>query len=232
MVSLAGAMDILEISRLLAREYGKPEWQARRDPVSELVAVILSQNTSDVNSHRAFENLSRTFGRWEEVAMASPEEIERVIRSGGLSRVKAGRIKKILQTILKERGALDLSFLASMPLEDAKAWLRRLPGVGPKTVGCVLLFALGRPAMPVDTHVYRVAKRLGLIGRRVSVERAHELLEAMVPSEEVYAFHINMVTHGRKVCRAQRPECPECVLRELCPSAGLFNKDQDGTGAI
>lgn len=221
-------MDILEISRLLAREYGRPEWRSRRDPISELVAVILSQNTSDVNSHRAFENLSGTFGAWERVATANPEEIERVIRSGGLSRVKAGRIKKILQTILTERGRLDLSFLEAMPLEEAKAWLRRLPGVGPKTVGCVLLFALGRPAMPVDTHVYRVARRLGLIATRVSVERAHEILEAMVPPEEVYAFHINMVTHGRRVCRAQRPACPRCVLRELCSSAGLQPGDPDG----
>lgn len=190
--------------------------------------MILSQNTSDVNSHRAFENLSRTFGAWERVATADPEEIERVIRSGGLSRVKAGRIKKILQTILAERGTLDLSFLEAMPLEEAKAWLRGLPGVGPKTVGCVLLFALGRPAMPVDTHVYRVARRLGLIATGVSVERAHEILEAMVPPEEVYAFHINMVTHGRKVCRAQRPACPRCVLRELCPCAGLQAGDPDG----
>ncbi len=222
-------MEIQEISRLLAREYGRPVWQARRDPVSELVAVILSQNTSDVNSQRAFENLIGSFGRWEDVAKASAAEIERVIRSGGLSRVKADRIRKILQTILKQRGALDLSFLASMPLEEAKAWLRMLPGVGPKTVACVLLFALGRPAMPVDTHVYRVSRRLGLIGKGVSVERAHEILDGIVPPEDVYAFHINMVKHGRKVCRARRPDCPGCVLRGLCPSADeILDGDRNG----
>lgn len=224
-------MTISEVTRLLVNEYGVREWHAHHDPMSELIAVILSQNTSDANSGRAFANLVEAFPKWEDVESASADGIERSIRSGGLSRIKAARIKRIIQTIRAERGSLDLSFLNSMPIDEAKLWLRRLPGIGPKTVGCVLLFSLGKPVMPVDTHVYRVSKRLGLIGGRVSVERAHELLEKMVPPDDIYAFHMNMVAHGRKACKSQRPKCPDCILRELCPSAGLFmNGGMSGAG--
>ncbi|MBM3132735.1 MAG: endonuclease III [Chloroflexi bacterium] len=215
-------MTVSEITRLLTNEYGTREWHAHHDPLSELVAVILSQNTSDSNSGRAFASLTAAFPKWEDAESAGMEEIERAIRSGGLSQVKAARIKAILQTIRAERGSLDLSFLGTMRIDEAKSWLRRLPGVGPKTVGCVLLFALGKPVMPVDTHVYRVSKRLGIIGSGVSVERAHELLEKMVPPPDIYAFHMNMVAHGRKVCKSQRPRCPDCVLRRLCLSTALF----------
>ncbi|NQT74385.1 MAG: endonuclease III [Chloroflexi bacterium] len=212
-------MDVSNINRLLARQYGVREWHQHHDPLSELIATILSQNTSDTNSGRAFTSLREKFPNWEEVAKANVNAIEKAIRSGGLSHIKAARIKEILQTILKERGSLDLSFLDNIPLGESKAWLRQLPGVGPKTVGCVLLFSLGKPVFPVDTHVFRVSKRLGLIANGISAEQAHELLAGMVPVEHVYEFHMNMVDHGRKTCKSQRPKCPNCVLREACPSS-------------
>ena len=214
-------MNASEVNHPLARQYGNRHWNCRDDPLSELIATILSQNTSDVNSSRAFASLVNTFGRWKAVAEADVGEIERAIRSGGLSQIKAARIKDILQMILAEHGSLDLNFLESLPVEEAKSWLRRLPGVGPKTAGCVLLFSLGKPVLPVDTHVYRVAGRLGLIANGVSAEQAHELLGGMILPEDVYQFHINMVEHGRRICKSQRPKCAECVLRELCPSGLL-----------
>jgi endonuclease-3 len=180
------------------------------------MATILSQNTSDVNSGRAYRSLISTFGNWEKVADASIDDIEAAIAGGGLSRVKAPRIKAVLNRIRDERGSLDLGFLADVPLPQAREWLQSLPGVGPKTAACVLLFSLGRPAFPVDTHVYRVSKRLGLIENGVSPAKAHQLLERLVPGGSVYRFHMNLVKHGRHVCRAQRPRCHECVLREMC----------------
>jgi endonuclease-3 len=211
-------VKIGEILHLLQSEHVLPHWQPDHDPVSTLVATVLSQNTSDANSKRAFHSLISAFANWEAVAEASVDEIAQSIRLGGLAEVKARRIKLILQEIRALQGSLDLSFLRELPLFEAKSWLRQLPGVGPKTAGCVLLFSLGRPALPVDTHVFRVAKRLGLIDSKVSPERAHELLENLVPPEDVYDFHIYMVEHGRRTCKAQRPRCHLCVLQGLCPS--------------
>ncbi len=211
-------MEITEINQLLVSQYGTRHWHRHHDPLSELVAVILSQNTSDANSGRAFASLTTVFPTWEAVAIADIEVIESSIKSGGLSKIKAARIKGILQTILEERGALDLSFLDTLPIEEAKSWLSRLPGVGPKTVGCVLLFSLGKPVFPVDTHVFRVSKRLGLITNNVSADKAHKIMGSMIPQEDVYQLHMNMVEHGRRICRAQRPKCPECILKKVCPS--------------
>lgn len=208
-----------QVRRLLRKEYGRREWQPGQDPLSALIATVLSQNTSDVNSHRAFAALVNRFGTWESVSAADVNELAQTIRGGGLAEIKARRIKLILLEIEEERGSLDLGFLSELGLVQAKAWLRGLPGVGPKTAGCVLLFSLGKPAMPVDTHVNRVAKRLGLIDARVSVERAHEVLESLVEPENVYEFHMLMVEHGRRTCKAQRPRCTACVLRGRCPSA-------------
>lgn len=210
------------VLRLLRKGYGPRAWQPGQDPLSSLIATVLSQNTSDVNSHRAFAELVRRFPRWESVAAADVHEVARTVRAGGLADIKARRIKLILHQIKMERGDLDLSFLSELGLGEAKAWLRRLPGVGPKTAGCVLLFSLGKPAMPVDTHVYRVARRLGLIDARVSVEKAHEVLESLVEPENVYEFHMLMVQHGRRTCKSQKPRCTACVLRVICPSAGSF----------
>lgn len=217
-------MNIQRVIQLLAQEYGSRNWQRHRDPVSELVMTILSQNTSDTNSRRAFTSLLASFGSWEAVAEGEVEHIAQTIHSGGLHRVKAARLKQVLQTLLQEHGSFDLSFLEGLPLSQAKSWLRCLPGVGPKTAGCVLLFSLGRPALPVDTHVYRVAKRLGLIDSRVSAERAHEVLEELVPADRIYEFHLNMVQHGRQVCKARKPRYPECIFRQDCPSSDLRNK--------
>ena len=210
-------LSISEITRLLAKEYGRLKWRSHRDPIAELILTILSQNTSDHNSRRAFDSLIKRFGSWEAVARGNVKDIAEAIKLGGLARVKAPRIKQILEQIKAERGSLDLAFLSEMPVAEAKAWLQSLLGVGPKTAACVLLFSLGKPVLPVDTHVHRVAKRLGLIDSRVSAEKAHEILGDMVPAKNVYQFHIHMIEHGRRVCKAQRPLCHRCVLLKGCP---------------
>lgn len=203
----------------LRPQYGELHWRPHGDAVSELVLTILSQHTNDTLSGKAFARLLEEFPSWEAVADAPAEQIAEAIRAGGLARQKAPRIKAVLERIRAERGHHDLSFLGSLPLEEAKAWLRALPGVGPKTAACVLMFALGRPALPVDTHVYRVSRRLGLLGPKVTEAKAHELLEARVPPADVYAFHVALIKHGRYTCTAQRPKCGECPLNDVCPSA-------------
>ncbi|MCH8184498.1 MAG: endonuclease III [Chloroflexi bacterium] len=213
-----------DVMRLLGPDYGPVEWKARYDPASELVYTILSQHTSDVNSGRAFDALMKRFGSLKAVASAPAGEIEDAIRAGGLARVKAPRIKAVLEQVFDEVGSYDLSFLAEMPLSEAKAWLKRLPGIGPKTAAIILCFSLGMPAMPVDTHIYRVSKRLGLIGAKVNAEKAHDILEDMVPPSEVFPFHMYLIRHGRQVCKALRPQCNRCVLAERCPSRHLFDK--------
>lgn len=210
-------LSVSEITRLLVKEYGRLRWRSYRDPIDELVLTILSQNTSDRNSRRAFDSLISRYGSWQSVAEGDVEDIAEAIKLGGLARVKAPRIKRILEQIKAERGSLDLAFLDKMSVAEAKAWLQSLPGVGPKTAACVLLFSLGKPVLPVDTHVYRVAKRLGLIDSMVSAEKAHEILGNIVPAKNVYQFHIHMIEHGRRVCKAQRPLCQRCVLLPGCP---------------
>ena len=210
-------MTINEIVTLLEQEYGALKWRPHADPVSVLIGTILSQNTSDVNSQRAFDRLVATFGTWERVAEAGVDEIAEAIRGGGLNRIKAVRIKASLHSILESQGSLDLEFLRHLPSSEARRWLEKPPGVGPKTAACVLLLSLGRPALPVDTHVYRVSRRLGLIDSKVSSEGAHQLLEAMIPENKRYKFHFHTLTHGRKVCQARRPLCQECVLEQRCP---------------
>lgn len=204
------------VHHLLVQEYGHHQWQPSRDPVSELVRTMLSQNTSDVNSNRAFARLRERFPVWEMVLQADPTEIAEAIQPGGLAAIKAPRIQAALQGILHERGGLDLGFLQDLEIEEAKSWLQSLEGVGPKTAACVLLFSLGRPALPVDTHVLRVTRRVGLLDPRATAEKAHRVLGAMVPETAVYDFHVNMVTHGRRVCHARRPLHDECVLAPLC----------------
>jgi endonuclease-3 len=211
-----------EILDLLNAEYGTPSPRTHRDPLSELVLTVLSQNTSDVNSGRAFARLLSAFPNWQAVMRADMKAVEEAIRPGGLAPSKAPRIQAMLHEVWSRRDSLDISFLQDMPIEEARAWLRSLPGVGPKTAACVLLFSLGKPALPVDTHVFRVAKRLGLVPQKASAEQAHRLLEDMLEPEEVYPFHINLIRHGRRTCLAQRPRCPQCVLRHGCPSAVLF----------
>ncbi len=206
----------------LSRLYGMPVWRPHGDPMTELVLTILSQNTSDTNSGRAFMRLKERFPTWDALKDAPVEEIEGAIAVGGLARQKAPRIKASLQAVYEARGGWDLEFLRDLPMEEAKAWLRALNGVGPKTAACVLMFALGRPALPVDTHVHRVAQRLGLAPAKASAEKAHDILEALLAPDEVYPFHVSLIKHGRRLCRAQRPLCGECPLLDGCSSGQGF----------
>ena len=212
-------VTVSDAIRLLTEEYGPFENEPRLDPAHELTFTILSQHTSDRNSERAFRSLMQRFGTLEAVAEADVADIEEAISGGGLARVKAPRIKGVLGRILDlNDGSLDLHFLAEMPMGEARAWLRQLPGIGPKSAGIILSFSLGMPAMAVDTHIYRVSQRLGIIGPKVNVDKAHEVLEAAMPPEDVYPFHAAFITHGRQVCKAQRPRCGDCVVNYGCPS--------------
>lgn len=214
--------DIAEVVRLLDDAYGRPVWKPRLAPVDELVYTVLSQNTADVNADRTFASLKNRFGDWNAVRDATVEDIQASIACGGLSATKAPRIKAILEAISARRGGRpDLSALDTMDDEAAAGYLASLPGVGPKTAACVLMFALGRPVMPVDTHVYRVGRRLGLVPPGVTVEAAHPLLTGKAGPQHVYALHVNLVRHGRRVCHARRPACAGCPLAGVCPSAGL-----------
>ena len=162
-----------------------------------------------------------TFDSLQAVAAGDTELIAQCINVGGLAKIKAPRIKQVLNLILEDVGSLDLSFLKEMPLEEAKGWLRRLPGIGPKSAAVILSFSLGMPAMAVDTHIYRVSKRLGLIGPKTNYEQAHDILEQAVEPEHVFPFHMALITHGRRVCKAPRPLCHQCVLAHACPSRHL-----------
>jgi len=212
-------MCIEKVIELLEEEYGPREWQPGKEPVDVLIGTVLSQNTSDVNSRRAFSSLLTTFGSWEAVASATVEHIAQAIKFGGLSRVKAVRIKEILNQIKEEQGGISLEFLNSVNMSEARNYLMHLPGVGPKTASCVLLFSLGEPSLPVDTHVFRVARRLGLIDSKVSIEEAHNLLREQIPAPKVYQFHLHMIEHGRRICHARQPRCNECILKDACPSS-------------
>jgi len=210
-------VSVAQVLELLAPVYGRPVAQPSHDPLSELVLTVLSQNTADTNSGRAFVAMMRRYPSWEAIADAPPEELVATIQFGGLAQQKAPRIQKILQAVEERSPGWDLDFLQEMELEEARTWLRALPGVGPKTAACVLLFSLGRPALPVDTHVERVSKRLGLIPAKATPEQAHELLEALVPPEDYYPFHMLLIKHGRRTCIARRPACERCPLL-TCPS--------------
>lgn len=220
---------VKQVLDLLVNEYGECEWRLRQGPIAVLVQTILSQNTSDRNSGRAFEQLLESFDGWGDIADAAVGEIAGCIRTGGLGAVKARYIKQVLTEIRRRLGGFDLSFLAEMPVDNARNWLKQLPGVGTKTASCVLLFALRMPALPVDTHIFRVAKRLGLLDSRASVERAHKLLERVVPPQDIYQFHVLTIEHGRKVCRARQPRCQHCVLQELCVS---YNELAGGNSGV
>jgi endonuclease-3 len=201
----------------LVEQWGIPPWQPDGDALGGLIATILSQHTSDLNSERAYARLRQAFPTWADVRDAPVDVVADAIRVGGLAQVKAERIQRVLRAISEQRdGALDLGYLAALPLDDALADLRALPGVGPKTAACVLLFSLGRPAFPVDTHVWRVTRRFGLIGPKVTPEVAHRELEEQIPAEWRHTLHVNLIQHGRRICHAQRPACDRCVLAERC----------------
>lgn len=217
---------IKRIIQLLTQAYGNKEWKLNNDPVAVLVQTILSQNTSDRNSDRAFSALKKTFASWDNVASAKIDVIAAIIKSGGLAETKAGYIWQSLTEIKNRHGRLELTFLKKFTREEARYWLLQLPGVGQKTANCVLLFSLGMPALPVDTHVFRVSQRLGLIDKKISIDRAHTVLENMVPPEMIYKFHVLLIEHGRKICKAQCALCEECILSRIC----LYYHEQRNSG--
>ena len=206
---------VSKIITLLEREYGTPEFDSFDDPLDELIVTLLSQNTTWKNCRRAFDNLKRRFKTWDRVRKAKKEEITDAIKCGGLGKVKGGRIKSLLDFLYRRRKSLSLNFLKRMGTGEALEFLSGLKGVGPKTGACVLLFSLKRPVLPVDTHILRVSKRLGLIYSQANLVKAHELLGRIVPENRVLSFHINLIQHGRRICRPRNPKCDECVLKSL-----------------
>jgi endonuclease-3 len=213
------AARIAQVVALMSEKYGPFPAERRLPPTEEMVFTVLSQHTSDINSGRAFARLMERFGTLYAVARGEVSAIEEAIAPGGLAKVKAPRIKQVLEKVLElNGGSLDLSFLRETPLGEAKAWLRQLPGIGPKSAGIVLNFSLGMPAMAIDTHIFRVCQRLRAIDAKTNADKAHDVMESKVPPEEVFNFHVAFINHGRRVCRAQRPLCEECVVGEMCPS--------------
>jgi len=206
----------LKVHKKLIEAFGEPTWRNPLPPVDELVSTILSQNTNDVNRDRAFDSLREKFPTWEQVRDADTDEIIEAVRVAGLANQKGPRLQNVLREITEERGSLDLSFLEEMPLEEARDWLTKFKGVGPKTAAIVLCFSLNRPAFPVDTHVYRVTGRIGLRPENISVEKAHPYLEEVFPPETYYAAHLNIIRLGREVCGARKPNCPVCPVYDLC----------------
>ncbi len=212
------AERIARVYDLLVRAYGIPAWEPDGDALGGLIATVLSQHTSDVNSARAYARLVEAFPTWEAVRDAPTAAVAEAIRPGGLAGIKTERIQQILRELTERLAGerLSLGHLDAMPTADALAYLRSLPGVGPKTAACVLLFSLGKPAFPVDTHVHRVAQRLGWIGPRVSAEAAHETLARAIPAEWQHRLHVDLIRLGREICHARGPECEQCPLRAEC----------------
>jgi endonuclease-3 len=216
-------MDLQALSQQVHQSlldfYGQPTWRNPLPPVDELISTILSQNTNDTNRDRAFESLRKRFPAWEQVRDTDAGSVIEAIRTSGLANQKGPRIQQVLREITVERGSLDLDFLSFLPLEEARAWLMKFKGVGPKTAAIVLLFSLGRPAFPVDTHIYRVTGRLGLRPEKMTVEDAHLLLEGLLPPETYYAAHLNIIRLGREICAARKPICSACPLASICQYA-------------
>lgn len=210
------AKRALKIHERLLEFYGEPVWRNPLPAIDELVSTILSQNTNDINRDRGFNALRTRFGTWEEVRDAQAVDVVNAIRPAGLANQKGPRIQQVLRSITEERGNLDLSFLADLSVDEAKAWLRRFNGVGPKTAAIVLCFSLGKYAFPVDTHIYRVTGRIGLRPEKMSVEQAHPYLESLFPPATYYAAHLNIIRLGREICQARRPRCEVCPIIKLC----------------
>lgn len=205
-----------EIASLLEDTYGYPTWRQYLSPVDELVSTILSQSTTDLNRDVAFDALKRRFASWEAVRDAPVADVIETIRSAGLANQKAPRIQAALGYISDDQRRVTLDFLADMAIDAAKQWLTAINGIGPKTAAIILLFAFNKPAFPVDTHIHRVTKRLGLIGAKTNAERAHLELEAIIPPEDYYPAHLNIIRHGRQICQSRRPRCEVCPLTACC----------------
>lgn len=205
-----------EIHRRLIAHYGEPDWRPHLPPVAELVSTILSQNTNDTNRDRAYDNLRERFPTWEEVRDAPVNQIIKAIKVAGLANQKGPRIKGALEEIFEQEGEIKIDFLKDLSVPEAKAWLTDLKGVGPKTAAIVLLFSLGMPAFPVDTHVHRVTGRLGLRPSDMNASKSHAFLEGTFEPEQYYAAHLNLIKHGREICTARNPACDICPLNDIC----------------
>ncbi len=207
----------LEVTRRLTELYGVAEW-SKKDPLSMLVDIILSHRTRDEQTAAAYDNLVKRFGSWEAMRDAPTSEVQEAIDNVNWPEVKAPRLQALMRRITEERGELNLDFLRDIPVEEGAAWLNRLEGVGPKTTAAVLLFSSRKPILPVDTHVHRVSIRLGLIGKKVTADNAHALLQALLPNDPqtIYNFHKALLRHGQRVCVYDRPRCEKCILTDLC----------------
>ncbi len=209
-------LDVPELVERLERVYGPPEPVRMSDPLDELVSCILSQHTSDATSIPAFRRLKETYPCWQQVVEAGPEGVEETIRAAGLAKQKARSILACLVRIREMVGEYSLDHLRELPMREGRRMLESLPGVGPKTASIVLCFSLGMPAIPVDTHVHRVTRRLGLIPDRMSADKAHDRLLELCPPELAYRFHVDLIRHGRLTCKAPKPRCGECAVSGMC----------------
>ncbi len=204
------------VAAALAAVYGELDWSRNQDGMDELISCILSQSTSDSNRDRGFARLKSTYASWHDVRFAELAELTDVIRPAGLANQKAPRIQDVLAAVYDRAGEYNIDFLDELSIQEAKDWLVSLKGIGPKTAAIVLCFAYGRPAFPVDTHIYRLSKRIGFIPEKLSAKDAHPVMEAIVPAEDYYQFHIQLIQHGRVTCHARKPACERCAIAKDC----------------
>lgn len=204
------------IALLLEKEYGAPKRKRQANPLDILIQTILSQNTNDLNRDRAYGRLKNRFPRWEDVLRARKEAILSAIRPGGLAGQKARRIQEILRWIRKREGRLSLSFLKRMASEEIQTLMGGLHGIGPKTIHCLLLFGLGREVFPVDTHILRIGKRIGVIPKAMDAAKAHPWMGPLIPVDKSLSLHLNLIRFGRETCRARGPRCTHCFLAQEC----------------
>ena len=215
--------EIREINQRLKEYYGEPERPTELTGIEYLVETILSQNTNDINRDKAFKNLQENYDSWEKVENLDRHELIDTIRVAGLGPTKAERIQESLRIVRADQGEYSLEFINDMSIEDGKAWLTEIPGIGPKTAAIILCFHFGKPVMPVDTHVHRISQRLGLVPEGVSRTKSHDLLEERVPNDIKYEFHRLLIDHGRKHCKAQHATCCEGPLADLCSNCEEIN---------
>ncbi|HET8913746.1 MAG TPA: hypothetical protein VFN23_19895 [Ktedonobacteraceae bacterium] len=233
--TLTPAIHLAAVYNLLTETYGEPQNNPDYDPLGGLIGTILSQHTSDINSGRAYKQLVDAYPTWEEVRDAPTYKVAEAIRSGGLANIKAPRIQDVLMTLTEQQaeqgGNKSLAeylydeLIKRSPDESWK-YLRTIHGVGPKTAACVLMFNMNLAVMPLDTHVFRSSQRLGLIGPKTSVDKAHTLFAKVVPSEWVYILHVDLIRHGREICHSQRPECGRCPLHPECAYVGSVDPSE------
>ncbi|GAB3529195.1 endonuclease III [Pontibacter brevis] len=203
---------------LLNEAYKRLELNSRRDPMHELVSTMLSHRTNHADEVKAYYTMLERFGDWEGVMNADVDELADAVQTTRYPGQKAPQIQQTLRTIKEKRGEININFLKDMPVEEAMDWLTNLPGVGLKTATLLLLFNFKKPVLPVDTHVFRVSQRVGLIGAKVTANKAHELLLRMLPQDavELFNFHKHLFWHGQRICTFYSPKCEECVLNSIC----------------